>query len=420
MTAGSAAIRMLRPTLSATTGETAETSLLRFSRATLYLTVGALPLYTVRWHYGPLPTTLLETLILITVGTYVAGRLRQRALRPVRTPLDIAVVVLLAVGAISVVVATDHRSALGLYRAYFLEPVAIFYVAVDLLRTSEHLKRLFIAFALGSSVFAVMNLVVFYRALIANAVYVGFAPSALYGDANYVAMYMEPPFALAAALVLLGQGWRWKIVGAVWLTLTGSALVASFSKGAYMGVAVLMLVAVLTVPRWRWVVAVSVAASAVIATQVPLLMARLATVTSSLGGREQLFGSALTEIRAHPLFGDGLGGYTVLFRGLTPEIYPHDIWLTFWVEIGVGGVIAFAVILFTLLWQGWRAWPRTTDFYRVALWGALGALVIWLVHGFVDSPYWKNDLSAEFWILAAITVVVVRVTPRGIMTPGAS
>ena len=96
------------------------------------------------------------------------------------------------------------------------------------------------------------------------------------------------------------------------------------------------------------------------------------------------------------------------------------MWLTFWVEIGVGGVIAFAAILFTLLWHGWRAWRRTTDFDRVALWGALGALVIWLVHGLVDSPYWKNDLSVEFWILAAITVVVVRATGGGIMKPGAS
>ena len=30
-----------------------------------------------------------------------------------------------------------------------------------------------------------------------------------------------------------------------------------------------------------------------------------------------------------------------------------------------------------------------------------------MVHGLVDSPYWKNDLSLEFWTLAAIEVVAI-------------
>jgi O-antigen ligase len=72
--------------------------------------------------------------------------------------------------------------------------------------------------------------------------------------------------------------------------------------------------------------------------------------------------------------------------------------------LGLLGLIAFAFILFALLWQGWRTWPRTQGFYRPALWGAGAALVMWTVHGLVDSPYWKNDMSVEFWILAALIV----------------
>jgi hypothetical protein len=34
------------------------------------------------------------------------------------------------------------------------------------------------------------------------------------------------------------------------------------------------------------------------------------------------------------------------------------------------------------------------------------------VHGFVDSPYWKNDMSVEFWILVALQVVTLRVARR--------
>src|SRR5206468_3479991 len=102
--------------------EVPESRLLRVARWGCYATAGALPLYTVRWHYGPLPTTLLETLILLTVAAYVIARLSRGFRRPLPTAYDILIAVLLVAGAISVVVATDHRGALGLYRAYFLEP----------------------------------------------------------------------------------------------------------------------------------------------------------------------------------------------------------------------------------------------------------------------------------------------------------
>jgi O-antigen ligase len=366
----------------------------------------------VRWHYGPVPTTLLETLIVATVALYAVGRWRDGLRRPVSTPYDIPVIVLLVAGAVSVFVAADHRGAIGLYRAYFVEPIALYYVAVDLLNGKEHVKRLVLALAAGSSAFAVVNLVVFLQALAAHQVDVGSAPNAWYGDANYVAMYLEPPFALAAGLVFLGPGRRWNMLGGVWLLFVGSALVVMFSKGSYLAVAALAVVALITLPRWRLPLAGAVVATAIAATQIPLLMARLATVPSSLTGREQVFSAALGMIRDHPIFGLGLGGFSYQFRGVTPEIYPHDLWLTFWVEIGVFGVIGFAVILLGLLWRGWTAWPSTEGFDRTLLWGVMGALVLWTVHGIVDSPYWKNDMSAEFWILAALAVVTLRAGTR--------
>jgi O-antigen ligase len=363
-----------------------------------------------------LPTTLLETLIIITVALYVFARWRDGLRRPISTTYDTPILVLLAAGAIAILVANDHRGALGLYRAYFVEPIVLFYVAVDLLRRDENIRRLVVAFAIGSSVFAVLNLVVFAQAALAHHVNVGSAPNALYGDANYVAMYLEPPVALAAGFLFLGKGRRWKLLGALWLLLVGSALVVMFSKGSYLALAVLAVVVLITIPRWRLPLVAAIVVAAVAATQVSLLMARLATIPSSITGREELFSATLGMIRDHPIFGLGLGGYSYLFRGVAPEVYPHDMWLTFWVELGVSGVIAFAVILFGLLWRGWKAWPATEGFYRALLWGVLGALVLWTAHGLVDSPYWKNDMSAEFWSLAALQVVSLNAL-RGRSTP---
>jgi O-antigen ligase len=388
--------------------QTSETRLLQSARWALYATVAGLPLYVVRWHYGPLPTTLLETLIIITVLSYGVARWRDGMRRPAPTPYDIPILLLLAAGATAVFTATDHRGALGLYRAYFIEPIAIYYIATDLLGGRENIQRFLIAFAAGSSVFAVLNLIVFVQALAAHNVHVGAAPTAFYGDANYVAMYMEPPFAMAAGLLMLGESAGWKWFGGAWLLITGAALAVMFSKGSYLAVAALFVVALIAVPRWRIALSGAAVAAIVVATQVPLEMQRLATLGSSIGGREQIFGATATILRGHPIFGIGLGGYSYQFRGSTPEIYPHDIWLTFWVELGILGVVAFALIVFGLLWRGWRAWPSALGLYRPVLWGVLGALVLWTVHGLVDSPYWKNDMSIEFWLLAAVQLVVLR------------
>ena len=394
-----------------------ESSLLRFSRWMLFVTVAGMPLYVVRWHYGPLPTTLLETFILITVGLYAVARWRDGRRRLMATPLDLPIALLLLAGAISVVVAGDHRTALGLYRAYFIEAVAVFYVAVDVVRRAEDAQRLVLAFAAGSSLFAALNLVVFAGALLSNDVHIGAAPNALYGDANYVAMYLDPPFAMAAGMVLFAHTPRWRWIGTAWFAITGAALLFTFSKGSYLAVGALAVVVVLTVRRWGAVLLVGVVAAAALVAQIPLVAQRLGTIPISVGGRLEIYQATISMIHNSPIFGVGLGGYSYQFRGQTPEIYPHDIWLTFWIEVGLLGLIAFAVILFGLLWRGWRAWPRMRDFYRPALWGALAALVMWTVHGIVDSPYWKNDMSVEFWLLAALIIICTRTATR-VASPG--
>ena len=203
-----------------------------------------------RWHYGPLPTTLLETLILITVALYVVGRWREGQRRPVVTRYEIPILVLLLAGAISVFVAKDHRGALGLYRAYFVEPVLIFYVAVDLIRRTQHVGALLVAFGIGSSLFAILNLIVFVQALIAHNVHVGTAPNALYGDANYVAMYMEPPLVMAVGLMLFAPKPRLRMAGVAWFAITATALLFTFSKGSWLALGGITLVMALSVPRW--------------------------------------------------------------------------------------------------------------------------------------------------------------------------
>jgi len=386
-----------------------EASLLRYSRWMLIVTIGALPLYVVRWHYGPLPTTLLETLILISLGLYVVAKWREGGIpHPIRTPLDIPILLLIAAASISVFIPPDTRAALGLYRAFFIEPVLIFYIAADLLRGEQYLRRAVVSFAIGSSVLAVLNLVAVAQALLHHTFHVGSAPNALYGDANYVAMYLEPPVAFAMALLLFDRTPRWRWLGAAWLSVTGLALLLTLSKGSFLALLVLGVVVILRMRRWMLPLLAGLVVVAFLVSRVPLIAQRIATSENSLVGRFQIYGAAIRVLKQNPILGLGLGGFDYTFRKHASQPYPHDVWLTFWVEIGLLGLIAFAVIFFGLVWRGWRALPQTEGFYRVAMWGVMGSLVLlWGIHGLVDSPYWKNDMSVEFWVLAAIELAAI-------------
>jgi O-antigen ligase len=99
-------------------------------------------------------------------------------------------------------------------------------------------------------------------------------------------------------------------------------------------------------------------------------------------------------------------------RNLHPEPYAHNIFLTTWSELGLIGLAAFAVIFFGLIWRAWRSSGSATDLYRPLLWGIFAAWVVFVIHGLVDSPYWKNDLSLEFWILAALEVLAISAVKR--------
>ena len=387
----------------------------RFTLLAIAVTAACLPLYVVRWRIGPLPTTLLENLILLTIAGYCVTLWTERRLPGARTFLDIPIAVLLVAGVVAIAVAPDHIKALGTYRAYFIEAVAMFYVAVDMIRTRRDLRTFLGIAAIGGSLFALGQIVTFAIAASQHPIRLGDAPAFLNTSPNAVALYLEPPMAFALGFVVFPSAARDRWLGLACLALIVPATILTLSRAAYLAMAVLGVVLVLTLPNRRW----RIAAVAVLATmtlvvlELPIVNHRLNNLAHSVTVRTSIYTQALQMLSERPIQGAGIGGFATAVAPYRPpaqavQIYPHDLWLTTWSELGLLGLIAFAVIFFSLLWRGWRALAGSTDIWRPVIWGASGALVLYLVHGLFDSPYWKNDLSVEFWLLAALEVLAIR------------
>ncbi len=82
-------------------------------------------------------------------------------------------------------------------------------------------------------------------------------------------------------------------------------------------------------------------------------------------------------------------------------IYPHNIFLNFWTETGLFGMLSFTTLYCYLLRATWYVYIKSDKILGASL---LAALIIILVHGLIDVPYFKNDLAMLFWILTALVV----------------
>lgn len=86
-------------------------------------------------------------------------------------------------------------------------------------------------------------------------------------------------------------------------------------------------------------------------------------------------------------------------------LYPHNIFLNFWVELGFFGALLFVWIIAKYFYFAIKnyAMECKKDFSRKYLTlGLICSMVAIVTHGLVDVPYFKNDLSALFWILVAL------------------
>ncbi len=379
------------------------------------VTCALLPAYTIRWHYGPLPTTLLETSILLTVGVFALESWRQRSWPSWRSAFTLPAGLFILAGAISVLASPDRRAGLGLYRAYFLEPIAFFYVASAVIRSWRQARLMLAGLAVSGVMVSVPNAFVVLQALRHHTLNVAVAPPVvIYQTANAVALFVVPLIAVAASLLLYAEDRLSRLGSAVFLVIGLIACLLSFSRGGYLALLAIAILLALSHKKRIWLATGTVIAAAAAALLPPVANRlshefNLADPNNSFVERTRLWGATWRMLRDHPVVGGGLAGFkqsVAPYRnGIYTEdlIYPHNIVLNFWTETGLLGLAAFAWLFVQAVRTAWSGWRDGSPPWCALQLGVLLALVGILVHGLVDVPYLKNDLSLEFWALLALS-----------------
>ncbi|MDY3071065.1 MAG: O-antigen ligase family protein [Eubacteriales bacterium] len=247
------------------------------------------------------------------------------------------------------------------------------------------------------------------------------------GSPNILGAYFVLTAPLFAGFAYTAKKPFWKLCawGAVGVEML--ALLATYSKGAWVGmVCAVLLFAILYDRKIFALLGIGVSG----ALFVPSILSRIQflftddfAAASAVGGRSMRWALGRELLAANPWLGFGLGrfGGAVAMQNQYLEVteefqyfYLDNYYLKIAVEMGYPGIIAFVFLMAALLWQGLRAYGRTlhmklSPLAAGILSGLFGVMMHCLFENIFEEPY----MMALFWGLAAALVTAPRWAGKG-------
>lgn len=382
---------------------------IRNLKAALILLAGLLPLYLLRFSIGPIPTTTLEGIILTAFAVWLikfrAWKINYRSLGPYVRPL----LLLIASACFAVVIANDTIGALGIWKAYFIEPAMVFVMMRSLFKTRKDWTLALKALGISAAMIGAFAIFQAGTGLgIPSPWDLEHRATSIFSYPNAAGLFLAPVAAIAIILAIKTRDrFFWPIVA----ILCTAGVIAAQTEAAFIAIPGALLITLLASDAEKKI-KIGVSILALIALVALLFfspVARQKLTLQDYSGQVRLSQWFETsELLSDNIpFGVGLSEYP---NALTPyhdptlyEIfqYPHNIVLNIWVELGLLGLFAFFWLASLSLKS---IHQNKSDALKLAAFAALSVMVI---HGLVDVPYFKNDLSVMVWILIAIMSAVI-------------
>jgi len=374
-----------------------------------------LPSYLIRFNIGPLPTTLLEVafgaLFLVWLLKYFRDD-REMIWEEIKSKKLLFIFIgLFFISSVTAIFVSDMwYYSLGQWRAYFLEPMILFFILLG--RKEEILVKDLVWFlilsSLSVSIIAVVQKITgqLYPPSLWDDELNGRAVS-FFTTPNAIGLYLAPIVPLF--FILPWKDKRTRNFSGVVLLILLLAILFSFSQGAWIALGVGLIVFAYLI-GYKKTAIMTVLAGVVLAFSVTPIRSAVMFQDRAGQNRLELWSLSWNYFKSSPqnfIFGTGIRQF---FRKIqkpvyAPEemerlIYPHNIFLNFWTEIGLLGMISFGGILVYGFFNAFKIRKNNLIMGSVLV----ATLVVFIVHGLVDVPYFKNDLAFLFWIVYVLFI----------------
>ncbi|MCX6812402.1 MAG: O-antigen ligase family protein [Candidatus Berkelbacteria bacterium] len=404
-----------------------------------------IPAYIFRLRIFGVPTNVFEVAVGVLFLAFVVARI-SRHFRPDRKSTTVdsrlhgndkpdkiqfgfsAALAVLFFAAAGVAVAADKTRALGIFKGWFLIPALLYFVIINIKPKIKTLVLPLFLSLLIVSVWTISQKIGLISTLFYQVGDSGFsdyiARARTFGpfeSPNYLAMFLLPMMFATLPILTLAKKKTDKLLIFSLYLLPLFALYASHSLGGLLAFAVgsvgVIAFSLVKIFKSRfagrgWAIVGLAVALIVVAVGFALVFSSIGHEVFDRSIRIDIYNYAITLIKSHPVFGIGLGQFQDSVRqisagnlgftlyGLAYALHPHNLFLAFWLYTGGFGFLAFITLLGNFFWNLAR---RRGDIIILA--GSFAAMLAILVHGLVDTTYFKNDLSAVFWVLLAISMV---------------
>ena len=367
----------------------------------LFVLAGLLPLYLIRFSVG-IPFTLLEVLILITIVRWLFLRKPHLRIASIhKDPFARIALLVLTAASFGVTFAPDLASALGQWKAYFVEPIILFFIyRTELSKKDWH--HVFTAFMWSAVIVSLIGILQWiFRIGIPIPWDIERRITSIFPYPNALGLYIAPIIGLSFAALFQKK----KFLPLLTILLGMIAIILAKTEAALVTIPAALLITLWIGPfsskiKTRLTGACLLTAVALFSF-IPAVHEKILLQDYSGQVRISQWQETAELLKTTPIFGSGLGGYQEALQPFhDPTLYeifeyPHNIFLNIWTELGLLGLFAFVLLSLLVL--------KTTIRYRYdhLVLGAFLALLIMFIHGLVDVPYFKNDLSVMTWILLA-------------------
>lgn len=427
----------------------------------LMLLLFLLPTYLFRSNFFGIPVTFLEVMILEVFLVWsvenlpnIKARLLKKTENKIiktknRYPFDIEIAVLLVIALMAIFRADFSSVSLGIFKAYFLEPIFLFIVIFNVFGSKSDCKKIIWPLALSSLMISLIGLYQWFFDIVFNNPVWGLANIkrivSLYDYPNAIGLYLAPITILIIGLLITYVKDKKYFLSSILALVAFLNLLAIYlakSEGAIIGMAVALFLGTFIFKKTRIAaIAVAFVFSLFAFAYKPLgeLIVEKATLSDLSGEiRKQQWRETaqMLKINNNWLWGAGISGYQqavsqyhqagiffnvekdpdfkrkiVIFddkykkdhwQPVEIYMYPHNYFLNFWSELGLAGMLLFIWLTakyLTVAFKQVKVSSAQQKYLAISFFGAMVAIV---AHGMVDVPYFKNDLAVVFWLLLAL------------------
>jgi len=390
----------------------------KLARNLLYISVFLIPFYFFRFKIFGLPTNVLEISIgLLFIVTLISLISNKQKINFGTWWYYLLVLMAFA----NILLADDKVKALGIAKGWFLFPALLYFAIINLVKKKDLPKLtfpIFISLMIVSiwAIFQKLGLIttLFYQAedqtfsqyLVGN-----FRVYGPFESPNYLAMYLVPTMFLTII------GWQsiknnsLRVILALAYILPLLALYSSGSRAGILAFGVSVFAYAFWAEKRRiGSVIVTWGLLFMVILAVGLFFYKYGFNPASDNIRLEIYRYAWQITKSNPVLGIGLGNFQIKIAEVTANaldfkthalpyaIHPHNIFLAFWLNLGLVGLGIFVLMIGKFL-LSLKKISKKNMIQGVLLM----TMVAILVHGLFDTPYFKNDLSTTFWLILAFS-----------------